>query len=187
MSELFENAEAPIAPLIIEERTRLSEAVPRLTMLTLAIAVLLAPTVLIAANATEPAIWLAKAGASPMAALSVAASTVLAVTLFALPLLGLLARVASHRRVVIAEGNVVDTRHSVLGGWRTETPLAEFRGVAHVVRTTLSGAHHELVLVHADRRRNIVLQRADAISRPTIEHTLERLARPELPARAALA
>ena len=79
-------------------------------------------------------------------------------------------------RVTIAE-------RSLLGSHNYESPISAYVGVARRMRTTLSSVHHEVVLVHRDRRRNVVLCDDSAGAMPVLESIKQRLGLPELDAR----
>lgn len=60
--------------------------------------------------------------------------------------------------VVEIDGSVVKVaERGFLSTRNFREPLAAYRGVAQRVRTTVSGIHHELVLVHPDARRDVVI------------------------------
>jgi hypothetical protein len=61
-------------------------------------------------------------------------------------------------------------------------PLASYRGIAHVVRTSLSGTRHELVLVHPLRAHRILLCMADRISEAELAHAARILRLPVIAA-----
>jgi hypothetical protein len=55
--------------------------------------------------------------------------------------------------------------------------------VAHHIRASLSGARHEIVLVHADRRRSVLLHFADRVLESELAAVARRLELPVVPAR----
>jgi hypothetical protein len=62
-------------------------------------------------------------------------------------------------------------------------PLSEFAGVAHHIRSTLSGLRHELVLVHRVRGKSVLLlQTANAVPQATLERAAALLALPQVSA-----
>ena len=65
---------------------------------------------------------------------------------------GILPRLGAERRAYInaREVRVAERRLGRLYIWRQ--PLTNYRGIAHTVKATLGGIHHELVLVHPNRR-----------------------------------
>ena len=100
-----------------------------------------------------------------------------------LPVRRLLRRVGA-RRIVEVDSAVVRVTETTLWGTRQwEEPLARYRGVAHHVRASLSGLSHELVLVHENAAKNVVMAEAHRITHATIERAKTLLGLPELPAR----
>jgi hypothetical protein len=103
--------------------------------------------------------------------------------LFLLPLQRLIKRFCTTRRVQIAAERVCVEESSPFGARAWSVPLAEFRGLAHVVRATrTSGVRHELVLVHRDRRRTVRVHVAERISQATIDAAAQLLRLPQVPA-----
>jgi hypothetical protein len=66
---------------------------------------------------------------------------------------------------------------------RWTAPIQEFLGVAHNVRSSLSGSRHELVLVHPDTTRNVLLRVDSAIAQPHIDRLAILLGLSQIPAR----
>ena len=65
-------------------------------------------------------------------------------------------------------------------------PMQDYRGLAHVVRTALMGASHELVLVGYDAADDVVVRRAEQIGAIETGEVAAALDVPELPARALI-
>ena len=70
---------------------------------------------------------------------------------------------------------------AVLGSRLWQVPLEEFSGIAHWVRSSLSGVRHELHLVHADPGKSLLIHRADHISQATIDAAGALLGLPPIP------
>ena len=103
--------------------------------------------------------------------------------LFLFPLHRLIKRFCTSRRVQIVADRVCVDEKSLIGSRVWSAPLAEFRGLAHVVRATrTSGVRHELVLVHRDRHRTVCIHTADRVSQATIDSASELLKLPQIPA-----
>ena len=100
-----------------------------------------------------------------------------------LPIRALFWRVGRHRTVEFHATKVHVRDQSLLGETSWSAPFSSFRGVVHHVRATLSGAHHELFLVHPDPTRTILLHTATEIPQSTINHYASLVALPELAAR----
>lgn len=67
------------------------------------------------------------------------------------------------RTVVVDDRGVVITQLRRSGDVSRAVPMAAYLGLAHVVRTSLSGIHHELVLVGTDAADDVVVRRAERI------------------------
>lgn len=89
----------------------------------------------------------------------------------------------SRRSVTITLERVVVCDAGLLGSTLWTRPLAEFRGIAHHVRATLTGLRHELILVHSARSRSVLLLTAASISQPTIDRAAALFRLPQIPAR----
>jgi len=99
----------------------------------------------------------------------------LCTVLFVLPLRRLLARAGATRVVEIAAGTVAVTDRGLFRARAWSAPLAGYRGVAHHVRTGLSGVRHELILVHAEPARHVLLAIAPRLSVETLARTASLL------------
>jgi hypothetical protein len=100
-----------------------------------------------------------------------------------LPVRALFWRLGRHRTVAFHSDQVHVRDQSLLGKTYWTAHFSSFRGVVHHVRATLSGAHHELFLVHPDPKRTILLHTAANIPQSTIDHYADLVALPELAAR----
>ena len=167
-------------PITIETAARLSTAV-RLSLLVPTLAVMVSPAVLLAATAT-PALW--AAADNPLAATQVVAGLGLWTALFIVPARRLLQRFGTQRSVRIEGGMVSVSDRAVLGSRLWQVPLEEFSGIAHWVRSSLSGVRHELHLVHADPGKSLLIHRADHISQATIDAAGALLGLPSIPVEA---
>ena len=142
---------------------------------------MVSPAVLLAATAT-PALW--AAADNPLAALQVVAGLGLWTALFIVPARRLLQRFGTQRSVRIEGGMVSVSDRAVLGSRLWQVPLEEFSGIAHWVRSSLSGVRHELHLVHADPGKSLLIHRADHISQATIDAAGALLGLPSIPVEA---
>ncbi|KAB2848709.1 MAG: hypothetical protein F9K44_10075 [Hyphomicrobiaceae bacterium] len=147
------------------------------------------PTALLAIPATMAAVLLRHKGmttllaSDPVAFLALALQVVLWCVLAAMPVKTIGGRIGIVRRVLVEPTRVLFIERSLSGTVRLRCSTAEFRGIAHVVRATLNGTHHELILVHAEARRSILLMTAPLISQAVIDEVRLKLGLPEVPAR----
>ena len=119
----------------------------------------------------------------PLAVGMLAMGMVAWAALFLFPMHRLIRRVCTTRNVQIVADRVCVEEASLLGARVWSAPLAEFRGLAHLVRaTTLSGVRHELLLVHRDRHRTVRIHAADRISQSTIDRAAQVMELPQIPA-----
>lgn len=85
-----------------------------------------------------------------------------------------------RREVAIEAGEVRVVEHGLRGSAAWSAPLTGYLGVAHHIRTTQAGPRHEIVLVHPDRRRHIVVAAAERISKGEVERVANLLALAEV-------
>jgi cytochrome b561 len=120
--------------------------------------------------------------AQPLATLQIVAGIMLLSALLLVPARRLVADFGS-RGIVEIDGSMVQVSENGLFSTRKfREPLDAYRGIVHRMRTTVSGVHHELLLVHPDARRDVViaLDRMDAAVSPA--SMIARLGLPEISA-----
>ena len=152
---------APITALPLNLAQSASRVSP-LLMLALALPATLAaltPFWLIARHA-DPAILVGRLETS----IPLAAAFLLWGGLFGWPIAIKAWRIGQRRTISIAHGLVEVEDATVLGIDRWSEPLSAYDGIAHHVRASLSGTRHELLLVHPDPRRSLLLRAAPAIN-----------------------
>ncbi len=103
--------------------------------------------------------------------------------LLGLPLKRLVGRLATHRIIEIDGRTVSVTDHGNLRTSTWDAPLASYAGLTHHVRASLSGTRHELILVHRNRKKSILLRLADHISQSEVDRLATLLGCEEIPAR----
>lgn len=83
--------------------------------------------------------------------------------------------------IVEIDGNVVQVAEKgLLSTRKFSEPLDAYRGIAHRIRTSVSGIHHELVLVHPDARRDVVIALDGMDASTTPAAVIARLGLPEI-------
>jgi hypothetical protein len=60
-------------------------------------------------------------------------------------------------------------------------PLASYSGVTHRVRASLAGSRHELILVHHEREKSILLSVAPRTSQADVERVAALLGQRQIP------
>ncbi len=119
----------------------------------------------------------------PLMAFELAAAMSFWIAMFAWPLRRLYYRLTWRRDVEITEQNVAVRDDRPFNGSVWSAPLASYKGVAHNVRTSLSTTRHELVLVHPDSERSVLLLIAEHISETDIARMSQLLGLPQVPAK----
>lgn len=118
--------------------------------------------------------------AHPMVTLQIVAGLLLLATLVLVPARRLVTRAIHSSEVEIDDGLVRVSEHGYLSRRSFAEPLDAYRGIAHRIRTTLSGVRHEIVLVHPDARRDIVIALDGARADLTPASLMARLGLPEI-------
>lgn len=146
--------------------------------------ILFVPLSLVIAHAeTEPSA-IATVVARPMSAIQVALGIAIWCGLFIFPLREIVMRLGSERSVHI-DGDVVKVADKTpFGTSAWAAPLTDYAGIAHHVRTSLSGTRHELILVNKDAKKNVLIAVADRIPQAMLDRATTLLKLPEVPARA---
>ncbi len=116
----------------------------------------------------------------PGSAALLAAGVMVGIALLAFPLRSGLARLSSSGRVEMADGMVHVERRGLLAPERWSAPLAQFCGVTHHIRATLSGPRHEIILVHPQRSKDVLLHVAHRHPPEGADHYARLLGLPEL-------
>ena len=144
-------------PMTIRQRSAALPACALILVSTLSIGALLLPVTMIAVQgATDPRSAAAIMDRPATAGLLLAGLLV-AVGLLAIPLRAGLTRLGHRAAVQLVRDRVAVEDRSLIGGRRWEASLREFTGVTHHIRATLSGPRHEIILVHPDRNKDILL------------------------------
>jgi hypothetical protein len=117
----------------------------------------------------------------PALGLEVLAAIAFWIYLLILPIRRLSNRMTLTRTVAIDAHNVTVTEGGYLRTWTWSAPLGSFAGVAHHLRATLSGTRHELILVHPEREKSVLLSLADTMSQREVERVAHLLRQKEIP------
>ncbi len=108
------------------------------------------------------------------------AGIALGLFLLTFPLRAGLARLGGSARVQMADGMVTMERQGLFGTERWSAPLADFCGVTHHIRATLSGPRHEIILVHPERSKDVLLHIANRHPQEGADHYARLLCHSEL-------
>jgi hypothetical protein len=118
--------------------------------------------------------------ARPLETLQIVAGMLMLSTLVLVPVRRLVTRIGRAGVIEIDGHHVRVHEKSGLARRAFSEPLGAYRGIAHRVRTTLSGIQHELVLVHPDARRDVVIALDDSRPGPTPANLMAQLRLPEI-------
>jgi hypothetical protein len=166
-------------PFNIAQRSSRTSALIILLLLLPALGTTLVPaSILVVFGPTALSI----AADNPGAAAQVVVGLVLWSVIFVMPAKRIIQRFGTGRQIRIEAGIVTVSEIGLFGSREWQAPLHEFRGIVHHVRSTLSGLRHELLLIHGERRRSLLLYTANQISQTTIARASSLLELPELPA-----
>ncbi len=121
---------------------------------------LLLPVAMIASGAASNPQVVNSLAAHPGSALLLLTGMAIGLALLFVPLRAGIARLGGNTRVEMADGMVRMERRGLFGHQRWSAALAEFCGVTHHIRATLSGPRHEIVLLHPEPGKDILLHLA---------------------------
>jgi hypothetical protein len=155
-------------PIQIKQSTSRTSIAIKLLLLLPALVIVAVPLALLAAHAVAEPTALNFLANNPLTTAQITLAATFCTLLFVRPLQRLLARAGTARLIGISSDTVSVTE---CGPFRTHTwsaPLASYRGVAHHVRTSLSGVRHEIILIHPDPARHVLLAVSDKISASTL-------------------
>ena len=167
-------------PLTVDQRSSRASALIMLLLLVPALLMVLVPVALLA---TFPTPALGVAADNPGAAAQVLFGVGLWTVLFAVPAKRLIQHFGSIRKIRVDLGLVTVSERGLFGSRGWTAPLSEYAGITQHLRATLSGVRHELILVHREPGKSVLLHTGDRLSSPTIERAIGLLGLPEIQAR----
>jgi hypothetical protein len=146
-------------------------------------ALLLSPYFLIVTAALADQTVRDVASARPLATAQILAGLAFWLILLGFPIYRLLDALTRSRSIEITDGRVwvSDRAFGRVSSWNA--PLTEFLGVAPFLRATHSGVRHELILVHPDRQRSLLIAMAPRLMQSDVNPVLAALGLAELPPR----
>lgn len=121
-----------------------------------------------------------RALAQPLTTLQIVVGILMLSALLLIPARRMVAGIG-RADIVEIDGSVVKVMEKgFLSKRQFSEPLDAYRGVAHRIRTTVSGIHHELVLAHPDARRDVVIALDGMDPAMTPAAVIARLGLPEI-------
>lgn len=164
----------------VQTCSRRSVTARLLLLVPFVVALAFACTFLIVQAAAAPAAR-AIVAQQPMLALQILTAIAFCAFLLGLPLKRLLDRLAVQRTVEIDQTMVTVTEGRNFRSWEWTAPLNSFVGITHHVRASLSGTRHELILVHPERKKSVLVGVADRMSQEDIERIAALLSQAVVP------
>ncbi len=117
----------------------------------------------------------------PVLALEILAAIAFWIYLLGLPIRRLLSRITMTRTVEIDEAGVTVTEGGYLYRRTWTAPISSYMGVTHHLRASLSGTRHELILVHPERRKSVLLSLAGTMAQEEVDRVATLLGQKEIP------
>lgn len=142
-----------------------------------------APLVMIGIDTIAAPASASAATVSPIVAAQLLAALIVWTALFIIPLGKVCARLGRSRTVLIDRDIVQLTTRGLLSRRHDIIRLGSYRGLTHRVRTTLSGARHEIVLVHPRPEYSVLLAVGDRISDARVAQVAFTFGLPEISAK----
>ena len=132
-------------------------------------AILLSPFYLIATAALADQGVRNAVAIRPLAVVQILTGLTFWIILLGFPIYRLIDTLTRSRMIEIAAGNVTVTDRA-FGGTKVWTaPLGTFLGLAPYLRASLSGVRHELILVHPDRHRSVLVAMAPQLLQSDVD------------------
>jgi hypothetical protein len=116
----------------------------------------------------------------PALGLEILAAVAFWTCLLGWPLKRLFDRLSVSRTIDIDAAAVIVIERSYFRTRSWGVPLASFSGVAHHVRASLSGTRHELILVHPDRDKSVLLSLAAKVGQAEVDRVAALLGHKEI-------
>lgn len=178
---------AGVMPILLEQRANVGPAIAK-ALIALPLAGLTSSllAVVAAALVSEPipgSMLIDK----PEAALALLAGLAVTAALIVHPIAAAVQRIGRRQTVEIAADRVTVTEVSPFRRRVDVEPMANYSGLAHHIRSSLSGVRHEIVLVHRDPARSVLLSASPKVLQSELDRMAADLRLPIVPASAIYA
>lgn len=165
-----------------KQRSCLMSTLAQTSILLASVITIMLPFSVVAAEAiSEPAAFSRLSGA-PLQAFVALTGVATWLVMFGVPACRAFARLGRSQTIKISDDSVEVEEKTVIGKNAWTIPLAEFTGISHHVRTNLSGTRQELILVHPQTSKSLLLQMGENIDQNDTENLANTLKLPVLPA-----
>jgi hypothetical protein len=171
----------PDLPITLQRKNSGFTRISGPLLMTIFAALIVLPQIGLAAYALSSPDFRQALAARPVAALELTAAFAFWAGLVCWPLRKIFAALTSDRIVDIRGGEVAVIDKSLRSTRVWRMPLATYEGIAVRLRTSLSGTHHEVLLVHPDPWRSVILATAGQIGRPEALELCRILGLPLIP------
>lgn len=166
---ILPNTPITTLPLTLQQTSSKSSPLLMLALALPAAIAVLTPFLLIAAHAAQNTQLLVD---RPHTSLQLALALVIWALVFGWPIARRTRRMAGNRAISIIANTVTVRDHGIFNTQTWTEPLSAYCGIAHHVRASLSGTRHELLLIHPNPARSLLLRIADIISQSEIDDTV---------------
>jgi len=116
----------------------------------------------------------------PALGLEILAAIAIWLYLLGLPIRRLLHRMTATRAIEIEAGTVTVTEGGYVRTRTWQAPLSSYTGLTHHLRASLSGTRHELILVHPEREKSVLLSLAGSMAQQEVERVATLLGQKEI-------
>lgn len=169
-------------PITINLTTSRAGSAIQLLMIAPMMVMLAVPLSLLGAFASPAASPFEHLVSHPLTALQIGAGLLIWVAMFIWPLKRIVTRMGASRTIAIDGSKVTVVDKSPFGTKTWSEPISGYTGVAHLIRASLSGNLHQLVMVHADTSKSLLVAVADRMPQATIDKARALLNLPEIAA-----
>ncbi len=151
-------------------------------LLIASLVVVMAPLLIIAAEAIAQPAMLDRFSDAPARAAFAFAGVAIWIVMFGIPAMRAFSRMGRSQTIRIAGGNVEVSEKTLIGHNAWRLPLSDFEGISHHIRTSISGTRQELILVHPQSTKCLLLAMDETISQNETDGLSAKLGTPVLPA-----
>jgi hypothetical protein len=116
----------------------------------------------------------------PALGLEILAAITFWLYLLGLPVRRLFNRITLARTVQVTERTVTVNERGCFRAWTWSAPLSSYTGLAHHLRTSLSATRHELILVHPQKDRSVLISLAASMPQTEVDRVAEMLGQKEI-------